>query len=313
VASGVSSAPFAGPNTGNAFVREDRPPVGREQAPDADYRVITPGYLRTLGIRLLRGRDVSPLDRTGAPEVVLISETMARRYWPGEDPLGSRIRVGDTEKGPVFTVVGVVGDVRYQSRESPEVRPMMYFAALARPPRGMTVLVRTNATGAPVTAIREAVAALDPSLPPPTVSSMEELMQPAMATPRFAFVLFAIFAGAALVLAAVGVYSVVSYLVRQQTHELGVRSALGASPGTLVRSVVSGAMRLTIAGVALGLVGAALLTRSIGPLLFEVSATDPPTFVGIALLLTAIGVVASALPARRAARADPLVALRGGS
>ncbi|MDQ3996517.1 MAG: ABC transporter permease [Gemmatimonadota bacterium] len=312
-AAGVSSAPFGGPNTGNVFAREDRPPAGRDQAPDADYRVITPGYLRALGIRLLRGRDVSPLDRKGAPEVVLISEGMARRYWPGEDPLGRRIRVGDIVDGPPLTIVGVVGDVRYQSRESPDVRPMIYFSALARPPRSMTVLIRTTGSDAPVAAIRSAVASLDPSLPPATISSMEELMRPELATPRFAFVLFAIFAGAALVLAAVGVYGVMSYLVRQQTHEFGVRSALGASAGTLVRSVVGGAMRLTIAGVALGLVGALLLTRSISPLLFEVSATDPRTFVSIALLLTAIGVVASALPARRAARADPLVALRGGS
>ncbi len=312
-AAGVSSAPFAGPNTGNVFVREDRPLLAREQAPDADYRVITPGYLRTLGIRLIRGRDVSAFDRKGAPEVVLISELMARRYWPGEDPLGRRIRVGDIVKGPVFTIVGVVADVRYMSRESPEVRPMMYFSALARPPRSMTVVVRTTGAAASATAIREAVASFDPALPPPTLNSMDELMGEAMATPRFAFVLFAIFAGAALVLAAVGVYGVMSYLVRQRTHEFGVRSALGASPGTLVRSVVGGALRLTLAGVALGLAGAWLLTQSITSLLFEVSATDPLTFVGIALLLTAIGVLASALPARRAARADPLLALRGGS
>ena len=161
--------------------------------------------------------------------------------------------------------------------------------------------------------MREAVATLDPTLPPPTVNSMDELMAEAMATPRFAFVLFAIFAGAALVLAAIGVYGVMSYLVRQRTHEFGVRSALGASSGILVRSVIGGALRLTIAGVAIGLVGAWLLTQSIASLLFEVSATDPVTFGGIALLLTVTGILASALPARRAARADPLVALRGGS
>jgi putative ABC transport system permease protein len=312
-AAGVSSAPFAGPNTGNVFVREDRPLLGREQAPDADYRVITPGYLRTLGIRLIRGRDVSTLDRKGAPEVALISESMAHRYWPGEDPVGRRIRVGDIVKGPVFTIVGIVADVRYRSPESPEVRPMMYFSALARPPRSMTLVVRTSGTGLSGPTMRAAAASLDPGLPPPTVNSMDELMGTALATPRFAFVLFAIFAGAAMVLAAVGVYGVMSYLVRQRTHEFGVRSALGASPHTLVRSVVGGALRLTLVGVALGLIGAWLLAGSIASLLFEVSATDPLTFVAIALLLTAVGVLASALPARRAARADPLVALRGGS
>ncbi len=132
----------------------------------------------------------------------------------------------------------------------------------------------------------------------------------AMATPRFAVTLFAVFASAALLLAAVGVYGVMSYLVRRRTHEFGVRSALGASPRALVRSVIGGALRLTLGGVAIGLAGAWLLTKSMASLLFEVSATDPATFAGIALLLTAIGVVASALPARRAARADPLVALR---
>ncbi|MFN2566452.1 MAG: ADOP family duplicated permease [Gemmatimonadaceae bacterium] len=313
-AAGVSSAPFAGPNTGTRFVREDRPPITPDQAPDADYRVITPGYLRTLGVPLLRGRDFAALDRVGAPRTVLISQTMARRYWPGEDPIGRRIRIGDVVEGPPFTIVGIAADVRYQSRETPEVRPMIYFSALARPRQGMTIVVRTageGVLGAP--AVRGAIASLDPALPTPTVSSMDDLTGNAMATPRFAFVLFAVFAGAALVLAAVGVYGVMSYLVRQRTHEFGVRSALGASAGALVRSVVGGALRLTLAGVTIGLGGAWLLTKWIASLLFEVSATDPATFVGISLLLTAIGVLASVLPARRAARADPLLALRGGS
>lgn len=311
-AAAVSSAPFAGPNTGHVFVREDRPVAAREQAPDADYRVITPDYLRTLGIRLLRGRDLSALDRKGAPPAALISQSMARRYWPGEDPIGHRIRIGDIIKGPVYTIVGIVGDVRYQNRETPEVRPMMYFPAAAHPQRSMTLVIRGSGALSAST-MRAAVASLDPALPAPVVTDMDELIGNAMATSRFALVLFAVFAGAALMLAAVGVYGVMSYLVRRRTHEFGVRSALGASSGTLLRSVVAGALRLTLAGVAIGLVGAWLLTQSLGSLLFEVSATDPLTFAVIALVLTAIGVVASALPARRAARADPLVALRGGS
>jgi putative ABC transport system permease protein len=311
-AAAVSSAPFAGPNTGYVFVREDRPVAEREQAPDADYRVITPDYLRTLSIRLLRGRDFSALDRKGAPPAALISQSMARRYWPGEDPIGHRIRIGDVTKGPVYTIVGVVGDVRYQSRETPEVRPMMYFAAGAHPQRSMTLVVRGASTGAlSASAMRSVVASLDPALPAPIVTDMEDLIGNAMATSRFAVVLFAVFAATALVLAAVGVYGVMSYLVRRRTHEFGVRSALGASPRSLLRSVVAGALRLTLVGVAIGLAGAWLLTKALGSLLFEVSAKDPPTFVAIALLLTAIGVVASALPARRAARADPLLALRG--
>ncbi len=312
-AAAVSSAPFAGPNTGNVFAREDRPVPDRQQAPDADLRIVTPGYLRMLGIRLLRGRDFSALDRHDAPGTVLISETMARRYWPGEDPIGRRIRVGDLVGGPMFTIVGVVGDARYIDRTATEVRPMIYFSSLAHRTRGMTVLIRGQRDGVvSAAAMRAVVAPLDPALPPPAVESFETLVGNALATQRFAFVLFAIFAVTALVLASVGVYGVMSYLVRRRTQEFGVRSALGASAGMLVRSVIGGALRLTAVGVVIGLVGAWLLTESIASLLFGVSATDPITFAAIALMLTAIGIVASALPARRAGRADPLVALRSG-
>jgi predicted permease len=312
-AAAVSSAPFAGPNAGLAVRREDRPLPAAGRAPDADYRVITAGYLRTLGIRLLRGRDFGPRDRGGAPEVLLISESMARALWPGEDPVGGRLRVGDVVTGPVFTVVGVVGDVRYQSRETPEVRPMMYFSALARPQRTMAVVMRgAGPAGAlPAAAARAAVAALDPALPPPAVTPLEELVGEAVATPRFALVLFGIFAGAALLLAAVGIYGVMSYLVRQRAHEFGVRVALGARPRTLVASVVGRTLRLALAGVAVGLYAAWLLTGTIAPLLFEVSPTDPVTFGAIALLLVAVAALAGALPARRAAHADPLRAMRG--
>jgi predicted permease len=309
----ISSAPFAGPNTGNVFARQDRPLSTRQQAPDADLRIVTPGYLRTLRIRLLRGRDLSAVDRHDAPGAVLISQTTARRYWPGEDPLGHQIRVGDLVDGPVFTVVGIVADVRYRELESPEIRPMIYFSALARQARTMTLLVRGAGGGVvDVAALRRAVASLDPTVPPPTVNSLDALIGEAMATPRFAFVLFTVFAVTAIVLAAVGVYGVMSYLVRQRSHEFGVRSALGASTATLVRAVIGGALRLTVAGVAIGLVGAWLLTKSIASLLFETSATEPVVFVAIALMLIAIGIIASALPARQAGRADPLTALRGG-
>jgi predicted permease len=312
-AAAVSSAPFAGPNTGNVFAREDRPVSARDQAPDTDLRIVTPGYLRTLGIRLVSGRDFSTLDGPDAPGTVLISQTTARRYWPGENPIGHRIRVGDVEGGPLLTIVGVVADARYRDREESEIRPMIYFSALARRSQTMTVVARASRPGVvSAPAVRQAIASLDPALAPPVLSNLTDLVGNALATQRFAFVLFAVFAGAALVLAAVGVYGVMSYLVRRRTHEFGVRSALGASSRALVRSVIGGALRLTLAGVAIGLVGAWMLTKSIASLLYEVSATDPLTFAAIALILTAIGVVASALPARRAAKADPLVALRGG-
>jgi predicted permease len=313
-AAAVSSPPFAGPNTGNVFVREDRPLPDRQHAPDADWRIVTPGYLRTIGIRLLRGRDFSTLDHSEAPGTILVSQATADRYWPGEDPIGRRIRVGDIVNGPTFTIVGVVGDARYIDRTAVDVRPMIYFSALARHARNMTLLVRGTSGGVvSAPAIRAVVASLDPALPPPAIASFETQVGNALATPRFAAVLFGIFAGTALLLAAIGVYGVMAYLVRRRTHEFGLRSALGASTRQLVLSVIGGALRLTAAGVAIGLFGAWILTQSIASLLFGVSPTDPVTFVSIALTLALVGLVASVLPARRAARADPLVALRGGS
>jgi len=311
-AAAVSSAPFAGPNSGNVFHPEGRPVPAADQVPDADYRVITPGYLRTLGIGLVRGRDFSSLDRLGAPATALISTTMARHHWPGVDAVGRRLRVGDPVSGTLYTIVGVVADVRYQSLETPQVRPMMYFSALAGPELAMTLVVRGGA-GALEPGLREVTASLDPLLPPPSVNRMDELVGAALATPRFALTLFGVFAGAALFLAAIGIYGVMSYLVRQRTHELGVRIALGAPPRALVASVVGRALGLTLMGVAIGLAGAWGLTRLISSLLFGVSATDPATFAGIALLLTTVVLVASLLPARRAALADPLLALRGES
>ena len=306
----VSSAPFSGPNTGTVFLPEGQQLPAGERPADADLRFVTPGYLRTLGIALTHGRDFSALDRKGAPEVMLINEAMAKQSWPGQDPVGRRIRIGDIANGPLVTIVGVVADVRYQSLDSPDVRPMMYLSALANPRRTMTLVMRGAAPAELTPSVRQAVASLDPSLPPPTLRSMVELLEIMTSTSRFTAVLLALFATAALALAAIGIYGVMSYLVRQRTHELGIRVALGAPSGSLLASVVGGALELTLIGVAIGLVAAWAVTRWLGALLFEVSPTDPMTFAGIALLLTVVAVVASLLPARRAAKADPLVALR---
>ncbi|MBA3522647.1 MAG: ABC transporter permease [Gemmatimonadales bacterium] len=308
-AAAVSSAPFAGPNSGNTFFPEGRAIPPGDQVPDADYRTITPGYLRTLGIRLLQGRDFSSLDHKGAPRTALISNVMARRYWPNGNPVGRRFRFGDPLQGSLYTIVGVIADVRYQSLETLEVRPMMYFSALADPQRAMTVVVR-GGSGTLKPALRQVTATLDPLLPPPVVNEMDDLVGAAMATPRFALLVFAAFAGVALLLAAIGIYGVMSYLVRQRAQELGVKIALGAPPHSLVASVVGRALTLTLIGVAIGLAGAWGLTRLISSLLFGVSATDLPTFAGIALLLTVVALAASLGPARRAALADPLLALR---
>ena len=307
----VNSAPFAGVNPGLVYTVPDRPTPPGERPPDADYRVVTPGYLRTMGIRLLSGRDFTEQDTDRAPSVVLVSETTAGRTWPAENAIGRQIRIGDPVKGPVFTVVGVVADARYQSLETPDVRPMMYFSALARPQQGMMIVVRGANTGAMATGVREAIAAVDPRIPTPTMRAMDDLLGLVTSTRRFALGLFAVFAATALLLAAVGIYGVMSYLVRQRMHELGIRLALGAPARVLLMSVVGRALRLTMIGVGVGLAGAWGLTRVLAALLFEVGATDRPTFAAVAVLLVIVAGVASLVPAYRATRADPLLVLRG--
>ena len=235
----VSSAPFAGPNSGLTYTLADRPVDTRERVPDTDYRIVTLGYLRTTGIRLVSGRDFTTHDRLGAPNVILVSETMAKQAWPGESPIGRTLRIGD-DRERVHTVIGVVSDARYQSLETPDVRPMLYFSAFARPAAAMAVVVRGASSAEPARGLRDAVASIDSRLPPPTVTMMETLIGEATATRRFALVLFGVFAGTALVLAAVGIYGVLSYLVRQSMQEIGIRIALGAPTRALVGSVVAG-------------------------------------------------------------------------
>ena len=305
----VSSPPFMGPNASNVYLPVGAPADVRTNAPDADYRAITPGYLRVIGIPLRAGRDFADTDGPGAPEVMLVSETFARRTWPGTNPLGRTIRVGDIIKGPVFTVVGVVGDARYYDLLQPETRPMMYFSSLARPQRAMTLVARGDA-GRIAGELRAAVGGLDSRLPALTATPLSDAVDQATATTRFAVVLFGLFAGIALILAVVGIYGVLSYLVRQRTHELGIRIALGAPGSVVVGSVVGEAMRLTLAGVASGMAGAWALSRTLSALLFGVTVHDGATFAAVAGLLTAASLLGSLLPARRATRADPLRALR---
>jgi predicted permease len=304
----VSGAPFAGPNTGLSFVRTDRP-VDPGLLPDADLRVITPGLLRTLRIALLQGRDFSPADSRGAPTVALVNQAMARRYWPNENPIGLSVRLGDPVQGTVYTIVGVVGDVRYYGLDAPEMRPMIYLAVDQAPRPAMSLVIRTTSPSSLAAAVRRAVSAVDPALPPPSLINMEEVIEQTMSTRRFALVLLAIFAGTAVVLAIVGIYSVMAYAVRQQRRELGIRVALGAPRRSLVARVVGHTARLAAVGVVLGTVGAILLADSLSTLLFGVAPTDPLTFAAVAVLLATVAVMASLVPAWSAMRADPMVAL----
>jgi putative ABC transport system permease protein len=307
----VSSAPFAGPNTGYGFIIPERPPQPGEPAPDADIRVVSDGYFRTMGIDLLRGRDFAGVGGREAGPTAVISQVTARKYWPNEDPMGRTFDMWFGQDATRFTIIGIVGDARYFGIETPEVRPMIYLFWHDRPQHAMSIVTSIADAAALPGRLRQVVREADREVPLGRVDAMERLVWQAMATQRFAVVLFAIFAATALGLAAIGIYGVLAYLVRQRTHEMGIRVALGASSRMLMSEVLAGAMRLTVPGVIIGVAGAWWLSRLIANLLFGVSPTDRVTFLAVVALLTVTAMIASLIPARRATKADPMLALRG--
>ena len=272
---------------------------------------VTPQFFATLGIPLVQGRDFTADDRAQAPGVVIVSEALARRYWPGENPLGKRLKE-QGESNPWLSIVGVAADVKYRGLpQNPNADPDVYYPLQQRPTNNLSLAVRTEADPAGLTGvIRSELQKLDPDLPVYGVTTMAQRVTNQTTQARFSTWLLGIFGGLALLLAAVGIYSVMAYAVEQRTHELGIRLALGAGAGDVLRLVLRHGMRLALLGVALGLGAALVVTRLMKGLLFGVAAIDPLTYAGIALLLTAVVLVACWLPARRAARVDPIVALR---
>jgi predicted permease len=269
---------------------------------------VTPGYFAALGVPLKRGRVIAETDVQGAPQVVVVSETMARRAFPGEDPIGKQI---DVRSKQPWTVVGVVGDIRDRQLER-EPEPMMYLSYQQVTWPTMWLLVRTP--GNPMTvanAVRREIWAIDKNLPVGNVQPLAQLVTDVAAQPRLTMLVFAIFAAAALTLAVVGVYGIVAYGVTQRTRELGVRLALGARPVQIVGLVVRHGVGLAGVGIALGLGAAYALSRYLASILFEVRPTDAATYAGVALVLAACAALASLIPARAAARLDPVLALRG--
>jgi predicted permease len=282
---------------------------------DADYGVASEGYFRALGIPLRRGRLFDQRDTMDAPHVALISESLAREKWPNTDPLGRTIEFGNMDGDLRFlTVVGVVGDVREESLEA-RPNPTVYVDYRQRPQAmnatgSFTVVMRTAADPAIVfSAAREIVRGLDPNVPP-SFSTFTEVFSASLKTRRFNLTLVGVFAATALLLAVAGIYGVMAYSVARRTHEMGVRIALGASAPDVLRLVLSQAMLTTVVGVAVGIAGSFALTRAMQSLLFGVSATDPVTIAGVALLLGFAALLASYVPARRATKVDPMVALR---
>jgi putative ABC transport system permease protein len=311
-AAAVSDLPMGNSANFLTFEVEGREPPTPGQEPVSQILRVTPDYFRTLGIPVARGREFSAEDRAGAPGVVVINQETARRFFPGEDPIGKRILLSlgpDTTSVP-WEVVGVAGDVR-QFGVDADPQPAMYFPAAQGPSGSMGVVVRTAVPPLSLAgAVRRAVAGLDPNLPVNELRPLEQLTADSVSQPRFYMLLLSVFAGTALALAAIGIFGVISYGVAQRTREIGVRMALGAEPASVLRVVVGGALGLAGIGVGLGVLGALAGTRLLSGLLYGVAATDPLTYAGVAVLLLGVAALASWLPARAAVRVDPVVALR---
>ncbi len=276
---------------------------------NVDVNIVSRGYFDTMGVPLVLGRDFTGQDRTGAPGVVIVNEAFTRRFWPGEDPLGKRIHDGGPEN-PALEVVGVVKDGKYRSLR--ETGRPHYFLPLGQNYSGtMTVHVRTGGRpDALLPLVRREVEALDPNLPLFNVKTLRQHLGIALFPTQVAATLLGVFGGLGLALVAVGLYGVMSYGVSQRTHEIGIRMALGAQPGNIFRLVVGQGMVMAAVGLAAGLAGAWGLTRLVRSFLFGVTPTDPLTFAGVSALLAGVALLACWIPARRATRVDPLVALR---
>jgi len=298
------------------FTVEGQPAVSeRSMLGLADLVFASPGYFRALGVPLLKGRYFTTADRAGAAKVAIVNQTLAHRYWPNENPVGKRLKTGGPERpnNPWMEVVGVVGDIKYSGLDAtPEM--VLYEPYTQSAWSSMYLVVRTSSNlNNPATlasAVQNAVWSLDKDLPVAHVRTMEQLLSESVAQPRFHTVLLEVFALVALTLAAVGIYGVLAYSVSQRRNEIGIRMALGAKPGDVLWLVVGQGALLTLIGVAIGVTGALALTRFLSTLLYEVRATDPATFVLVALLLAFVALLACYIPARRAMRVDPMKALR---
>jgi len=295
---------------------EGRPYVPEEN-PNGDFQAVTPGYFQVMGLKLIRGRFLTDADREDAMPAVVINDTMAARYWPGEDAIGRQFIMGTDDK-PWLTIVGIVGAVRHNAVVE-EPRAEMYLAHAQLPahirsaPRGMTLVVKTDGNPLAIAGqVREAIRSIDRNLPISDIKTMDEVAAAALSQPRFVTFLLALFAGTALTLAAIGIYGTISLLVSERTQEMGIRLALGADRPTILKLVLGQGMVLTAIGLVLGLAGAAALTRTLSGLVYGVGTLDPLTFVAVPALLGGVALLACVIPARRAASVDPITALRQG-
>jgi putative ABC transport system permease protein len=309
--SAISHLPLGGGSAGRGFVIEGQPDPGPENQPGAAYAIACPNYFQTMGIKIVSGREFTQQDSLNAPSVIVINEAMARRFWPDEDPVGKRIKIGRFDsKDSWLTIVGVAQDVRHWGLDTP-VYPEFFRAYNQAAWPFMTVVVRT--ASAPMTfvdSIKKAIAQVEPDRPVSGVRTMEEVVSDSVGSRRFPMLLLMAFSLLALTLAAVGISGVVSFAVTQRTREIGIRMALGAQTSNVLMLVIKRSMVAALCGVALGLAGSFALTRYLTDLLYEVKPMNPVVLATVSLLLTSVALVASYVPARRATKIDPMVALR---
>jgi putative ABC transport system permease protein len=307
----VDNLPFSGNAFNSSFIVEGRPIPAATERPRAYYRVVSPDYFSTMGIQMIRGNPFSDRDTADVPGVAVINDVAQRKFWPGEDPLGKKIKRGRPEsKNPWVTIVGIVGSGAQNSLDDP-AQAEIYTPYLQNTSGTFTLVTRTSTdarTLAPL--IRKEVWATDKDLPVSNMKLMDELISNSVAQPRFYVILLSVFAGLALVLAAVGVYGVMSYSVLLRTRDIGIRMALGARPIDIFKHVLTQALVLALIGLGIGLVLAVTSTRVLSSLLYGISPTDPITLAATALVLLLVALLASYLPARRATKVDPMVTLR---
>jgi putative ABC transport system permease protein len=315
-AAAVSYLPISGSDNGWSIMIDRRVLKTIAESPSARPENVTPDYFRAMSIRVLRGRGFTEQDRMGAPLVAVISEGMAKKLWPGVDPIGHTLKMFGGGDKSWATIVGVVADVRARGFQK-TIPETMYFPysqsgqSSYGVPYTMTLVVRSTGNAAELTTpLRNVVRELDPTVPISAIASMDQVVGDSIASRRFATTLLAGFAVLALALAGIGIYGVISYGVSQRTYEIGVRMAMGASPGSIMRLVMSEGGRMTVIGLVLGLIGAVMVDRFMRTMLVGVSATDAATLLAASAVLAAVAATACLLPARRATAVSPTEALR---
>ncbi len=303
----VSHLPMGGSTTSRSLVSAGQSLFAKGKQPSIDYRSVTPGYFEAAGTQILRGRNFSGQESFESPRVVLVNEAFAKRFFANQEATGQQIKI---DEGKPLEIIGVTANVMNDDMDN-LAEPSMYVPYKQDPFRGMFLVISTSSDPASLTpAVRSEVSAIDKTPPVFNVKPMGQVIDERLSPKRLATFVFMVLAGIALLLAAVGIYAVMSYAVSQRTHEIGVRMALGAQPRNILHLVIRYGLRLTAIGLAIGLVGAFAVTRALSKVLYGVTSTDVLTFAGISLLLALIALLACYIPARRATKVDPMVALR---